>query len=122
MGSVNVLITYERNQKACEVFRKKGANAYTCDQKPCIGGHPEWHIQDNPKRTILGWVKVIHADECIYEAWDEDRECGVCPECKIEYSECLHPGPTMDIEYKEFDGVLYGKIFKWNMIIKNKQR
>lgn len=57
------------------------------------------------------WVKVIFADECIYEDWDDDRECPTCPVCLIDYSECPCPGPTQDdeFEYKEIDGELYAK-------------
>lgn len=57
------------------------------------------------------WVKVIFAADCIFEDWDEDFECPVCPVCKTDYSDCDCPGPTMDeeYEYKEIKGVLYAR-------------
>lgn len=58
-----------------------------------------------------GWVKVIFAADCIYEDWDEEKECPTCPVCGIDYADCECPGPTQDdiYKYKEFDGVLYAK-------------
>lgn len=57
------------------------------------------------------WIKVIHAADCIYEDWDEDHECPVCPNCHIDYAECPCPGPTQDEEYdyKLIKGELYAK-------------
>lgn len=40
-----VLIGCEESQAICIEFRKLGHEAYSCDLKPCSGGHPEWHIQ-----------------------------------------------------------------------------
>ena len=72
---------------------------------------------DKPARSsLLGWKRVVHADECIYEKWDEDREQPVCPVCAGEYGgwgagvECGCPGPTEEgYEFDERDGVLYGR-------------
>jgi len=62
------------------------------------------------------WLRVIHADECIYEEWDEDREQPICPVCAGEYGgwgagrECICPGPTEDgFEHEERDGILYAR-------------
>jgi len=57
------------------------------------------------------WVKVVFANDCIYEEWDDDREMPICYKCKIEYANCSCPGPTQDdlYEYKGIDGVLYAK-------------
>lgn len=35
----------EESQANTIAFRAKGVEAYSCDIKPCTGGHPEWHIQ-----------------------------------------------------------------------------
>lgn len=40
-----VLIGFEESQAVCKEFRKIGHEAYSCDLKPCSGGHPEWHLQ-----------------------------------------------------------------------------
>jgi len=42
---MRVLIACEESQTVCIEFRKKGHNAFSCDLKPCSGGHPEWHLQ-----------------------------------------------------------------------------
>ena len=56
------------------------------------------------------WSKVIFADECKFEEWDEDGEFAICPECLSEYSECPCPGPTMDeYEYKQIGNFLFAK-------------
>jgi len=44
---MNVLILFEESQAVCKSFRAAGHNAYSCDLKPCSGGHPEWHIQND---------------------------------------------------------------------------
>ena len=43
--NMNVLIACEESQAVCKAFRERGHNAFSCDLKPCTGGHPEWHIQ-----------------------------------------------------------------------------
>ncbi len=40
-----VLIGFEESQAVTIEFRKLGYEAYSCDLKPCSGGHPEWHLQ-----------------------------------------------------------------------------
>jgi len=40
-----VLVGCEESQAVCIEFRKLGHEAYSCDLKPCSGGHPEWHLQ-----------------------------------------------------------------------------
>lgn len=114
---MKVLIACEESQAVCMAFRELGHEAYSCDILDCSGGHPEWHIKDDAIRAANGWIKVVHADECLCEDWDEDRECIICQICEIEYSECYHPRPTMDYEYQEFDGVLYAKSFEWDMMV-----
>ena len=42
---MNVLIGFEESQTVCKAFRACGATAFSCDLKPCSGGHPEWHLQ-----------------------------------------------------------------------------
>jgi hypothetical protein len=57
------------------------------------------------------WIKVVFAADCIYEEWDEERDCPTCPECGGDYSECPCPGPMMEDEYdyKEINGVLFAR-------------
>lgn len=45
MGSFEYLIGCEESQQICIALRERGYIAYSCDLKPCSGGHPEWHLQ-----------------------------------------------------------------------------
>ena len=51
------------------------------------------------------------AADCIYEKWDKDKECPICPICKSDYAECKHPGPHMEdeYEYEEREGELWAR-------------
>lgn len=42
---MRILIGCEESQTICKAFRALGHEAYSCDLKPCSGGHPEWHFQ-----------------------------------------------------------------------------
>ena len=39
------LIGFEESQAVCNEFRARGHEFYSCDLKPCSGGHPEYHLQ-----------------------------------------------------------------------------
>jgi hypothetical protein len=125
---MKILLACEESQAVCMAFRERGHEAYSCDVLECSGGHPEWHIKDDVLKVMHGWRKVVFADECLYEDWDEDMECATCPNCLIDYTDCPCPGPTQEdendepyepYEYTEFDDVLYArpKGFKWDMMI-----
>lgn len=45
---MKVLIACEESQEVCKAFRKMGHEAYSCDIQEPSGGHPEWHIYDDP--------------------------------------------------------------------------
>ena len=49
---LRVLVGCEESQVVTKAFRAKGHEAYSCDLKPCSGGHPEWHIQDDVRRHL----------------------------------------------------------------------
>ena len=59
---MNVLIACEESQAVCKAFRQKGHKAFSCDLKPCTGGHPEWHIQGDVLKLLNG--------ECNFETQD----------------------------------------------------
>ena len=44
---MKVLVACEESQEVCKAFRNLGHEAYSCDIKPCSGGHPEWHIMQD---------------------------------------------------------------------------
>jgi hypothetical protein len=119
---MKILVACEKSQEVCKAFREKGHEAFSCDVQPCSGGRPEWHIQDDVRRVLRGWRKVVFAADCVYEEWDEEMECAICPNCEIDYSECACAGPTQDDEYEyaEFNGVMYARPHKkpyWDMLI-----
>lgn len=60
-----VLIACEESQAVTKEMRALGIEAYSCDIKPCSGGHPEWHIQGDV--TLLlnqEWDMVIAFPPC----------------------------------------------------------
>lgn len=80
---VKVLVACEESQTVCKAFREKGHEAYSCDLRPCTGGHPEWHIQadvipllngDCTFRTVAGtavevageWDLIIAHPPCTF--------------------------------------------------------
>lgn len=66
---MKVLVACEESQVVCKAFRNRGHEAYSCDLKPCSGGHPEWHIHDDVFSVILdGWDLVIMHPPCTYTA------------------------------------------------------
>lgn len=42
---MRVLIGCEESQTITKAFRELGHEAFSCDLKPCSGGHPEWHLK-----------------------------------------------------------------------------
>ena len=64
---MKVLVACEESQAVCVAFRALGHDAYSCDLKPCSGGHPEWHIQcDALKLLSYSWDLVIAHPPCTY--------------------------------------------------------
>lgn len=64
---MRVLIACEESQRVCISFRERGHEAYSCDIKPCSGGHPEWHIQGDALGLLgEGWDLIIAHPPCTY--------------------------------------------------------
>lgn len=63
-----VLIGCEESQAVANAFRKLGVQAYSCDIKPCSGGHPEYHLQMDVFEAIKlkNWDAAIFHPECTY--------------------------------------------------------
>lgn len=49
---MKILVGCEESQAITIKLRKLGHEAYSCDLKPCSGGHPEWHIQGDVFEAI----------------------------------------------------------------------
>ncbi len=64
---MKILIACEESQAVCKAFRALGHEAYSCDLKPCSGGHPEWHIQQDVLPLLnCGWDMLIAFPDCTY--------------------------------------------------------
>jgi len=61
MEQLYFLVGCEESQAVCIELRKLGHIAYSCDLKPCSGGHPEWHLQMDVFKAINGG-KLITQD------------------------------------------------------------
>ena len=44
---MRILVGCESSQEVCKAFRALGHEAYSCDLLPALGGHPEWHFQED---------------------------------------------------------------------------
>lgn len=67
---MNVLVACEESQAVCMAFRRLGHVAYSCDLKPCSGGHPEWHIMGDvlPLLKYKFWDLLIAHPPCTHLA------------------------------------------------------
>jgi len=75
---MNVLFACEESQTGCIAFRKRGHIAYSCDLKPCSGGHPEWHLQCDCREAIScqRWDRIIFHPDCTKMAVSGNRWYG----------------------------------------------
>jgi hypothetical protein len=67
---MKILLACEESQTVTKAFREKGHEAYSCDTKPCSGGHFEWHIQDDAIKTAYNyyWDMMIAFPPCTHLA------------------------------------------------------
>lgn len=64
---MKILLACEESQRVCIEFRKLGHDAFSCDIKPCSGGHPEWHIQGDVSEILkIKWDMIIGFPPCTY--------------------------------------------------------
>lgn len=65
---LKVLVGCEESQAVCLAFREAGHEAFSCDLKPCSGGHPEWHYQMDVFKAIglQDWDLGIFFPDCTY--------------------------------------------------------
>ena len=68
--NIFILIAGEESQAVCLAFRALGFSAFSCDLKPCSGGHSEWHLQMDMFEAlkIYAWDLVIFHPVCKYMA------------------------------------------------------
>ena len=64
---MRILAACEESQAVAVEFRKRGHEAYSCDIEPCLGGHPEWHIQVDALELLkMKWNMIIAFPPCTY--------------------------------------------------------
>lgn len=51
---MKILVGHEESQAVTIRLRNEGKEAYSCDLKPCSGGHPEWHFNFDVFKAIEG--------------------------------------------------------------------
>jgi len=66
---INIIVGCEESQAVTIALRAKGYNAFSCDLKPCSGGHPEWHLQGDVF-TFLNWKRYDSQMNVIGSYWD----------------------------------------------------
>ncbi len=68
---MNVIVACEESQAVCKAFRLRGHNAFSCDIKPCSGGHPEWHIIGDCFELFNGGLFVCEDGSLVeIKCWD----------------------------------------------------
>jgi hypothetical protein len=96
------LIGCEESQTVCKEFRERGHLAFSCDFKPCSGGHPEWHLQ----------MDVLEAISL--RRWDF---IGLHPDCtKMTLSGNRHYAPGKPKHQERLDAVEW-TINLWKLAI-----
>ena len=69
MTPMTVLVACEESQAVTVAMRNSGIEAYSCDTKPCSGGHPEWHIRGDVIPLLTEkWDLVIAFPPCTHLA------------------------------------------------------
>ena len=68
---MKIIVGCEESQAVCIAFRNAGHEAYSCDLKPCSGGHPEWHIIGDVLAIIQGGAFKIQSGDLVkIQKWD----------------------------------------------------
>lgn len=71
---MKVLVACEESQTLTNLLRSHDINAYSCDLKPCSGGHPEYHIQGDVRPLLRQhWDAVIAHPPCTYLSYSAVR-------------------------------------------------
>ncbi len=65
---MKIILGCEESQIVCIALRNMGHEAYSCDLKPCSGGHHEWHLQMDVFAAIemYDWDMGIFFPDCTY--------------------------------------------------------
>jgi site-specific DNA-cytosine methylase len=128
---MKVLVACEESQEVCKAFRDLGHEAYSCDLKPCSGGHPEWYIQDDIMNVLRHggeeWDLIIAHPYCTHTSvsgarwFAQKRKDGRQQEAirffmffttlKCEKVAIEHPISIMSSEYRKPDQIIQPYMF-----------
>jgi len=68
---LNILVGCEESQAVANSFRAIGHNAFSCDLKPCSGGHPEYHLKMDVLLAINGGRLLLENGNSVFiKKWD----------------------------------------------------
>ena len=66
---MKILVACEESQAVTIELRRLGHEAYSCDIKPCSGGHPEWHLQVDALELLkMKWDMILAFPPCTHLA------------------------------------------------------
>ena len=67
-----VFVACEESQAVTLAFRRLGVLAFSCDIKPCSGGHPEWHILGDARDLLRTPCRFFtQSGDCHFvSSWD----------------------------------------------------
>lgn len=69
-----ILVACEESQTLTNMLRLAGFEAFSCDLKPCSGGHPEYHIQGDVLPLLSQhWDAVVAHPPCTYLSYAAQR-------------------------------------------------
>jgi len=111
-----ILIACEESQAVTKVYREAGFEAWSCDIKPCTGGHPEWHIQgDALKEAYSGkYSMMIAFPPCTHlavsgAAWFEEKRKDGRQQDGIDFFMTLANAPIEKIAIENPVGIMSNK-------------
>ncbi|NMC60142.1 MAG: DNA cytosine methyltransferase [Candidatus Methanofastidiosa archaeon] len=123
-----ILIACEESQAVTIEMRAIGIEAYSCDIRPCSGGHPEWHIQKDVIPLLSQeWDMIIAFPPCTHLAvsgarwFKEKKEDGrqrqaidffmAFTDLKCKYVAIENPVGIMSTIYRKPDQIIQPYMF-----------
>ena len=108
---MKILVACEESQAVTIELRRLGHEAYSCDIQECSGGHPEWHIQGDALKTLLGGdIRVMTGDTHTIPAWDLVIAHPPCTYISNAGACRLYPQKGV-LNYERLSKGLQGKLF-----------
>lgn len=118
---MRVLIGCEESQIVTMAFREYGHEAFSCDIKPCSGGHPAFHIQKSVKLIWdQGWDLDIFFPTCTYNCKDQLWRClkeparMILQDQSVQFIRKIWNCPIPRIAIENPDGCLTKRFQMWD--------